>query len=177
MEKKADLIQEYNNQTREFEYFVKGFDVTESVKCLLKAHKDAYDKEKHILLEVKCQIDAEKRFKDVIKKLKKELNEKNLKRLLDEQEFQRYCAYKHIEPEIKGCLDRERNYIKEIALLKKEVELAVSQIVKLSDRIGDCETSCPAYETCKGLTDGDCRNVVIESLEIKAKEILDNERK
>lgn len=112
---------------------------------------------------------------EVVKELEKQLKERENMHLLDEREFQHYCSFKHIKPEIRGCLDRERNYIKEIALLKKEVELAVSQIVKLSDRIGDCETSCPAYETCKGLTDEDCRNVVIESLEIKAKEMMESE--
>lgn len=58
---------------------------------------------------------------------------------------------------------------------EKALELAVSQIVKLSDRIGDCETSCPAYEICKGLGDGDCRNIVIDFFENKAKEMIKNE--
>ena len=40
---------------------------------------------------------------------------------LDENEWKRYCAFKHIEPEIRGCLDREREYVKQIAVLEKEL--------------------------------------------------------
>ena len=36
----------------------------------------------------------------------REVTEK--KHLLNEKEWQDYCAYKHIEPQIKGCLDREK---------------------------------------------------------------------
>lgn len=53
--------------------------------------------------------------------LRQQLAEKDKMHLLDEQEFQHYCAYKHIEPEIKGCLDREREYKKQLA--EKNLEL------------------------------------------------------
>ena len=46
---------------------------------------------------------------------KKQLAESEKKHLLDEKEWQDYCAFKHIEPQIKGCLDREREYEKQLA--------------------------------------------------------------
>lgn len=48
----------------------------------------------------------------------REVTEK--KHLLDEKEWQDYCAFKHIEPQIKGCLDREKEYEKQLAELEKE---------------------------------------------------------
>lgn len=50
----------------------------------------------------------------------REVTEK--KHLLDEKEWQDYCAFKHIEPQIKGCLDREREYEKQLAEKDKAIE-------------------------------------------------------
>ena len=72
--------------------------------------------------------DKEKAFKDLeivadfILDLQKQLDEKEKMHLLDEKEFQHYCAYKKIETEIKGCLDREREYKKQLAEKDKEIE-------------------------------------------------------
>lgn len=60
----------------------------------------------------------EKEFAD----LEAKLAESEKKHLLDEREWQDYCAYKHIEPQIKGCLDREREYEKQLA--EKETRIA-----------------------------------------------------
>ena len=38
---------------------------------------------------------------------------------MSESEFQKYCAYKIIEPQIRGCLDRERELQKQVDELKK----------------------------------------------------------
>lgn len=46
----------------------------------------------------------------------------NNEHLLNEKEWQDYCAFKHIEPQIRGCLDREREYIKQIAEKDEEIE-------------------------------------------------------
>ena len=46
MSKQAVIIQKYNDKKREFKYFIKGLDVTESVKILLARHKEEYDKQK-----------------------------------------------------------------------------------------------------------------------------------
>lgn len=59
---------------------------------------------------------------DYFKQLKQQLVEKDKMHLLDEKEFQHYCAYKQIEPAIKGCLDREREYEKQFAEKDKEIE-------------------------------------------------------
>lgn len=50
----------------------------------------------------------------------REVTEK--KHLLDEKEWQDYCAFKHIEPQIKGCLDREKEYEKQLAEKEKEYQ-------------------------------------------------------
>ena len=46
MSKEATIIQSFNDVKRQYEYSVKGYDLTESIKILLKRHKDEYDKEK-----------------------------------------------------------------------------------------------------------------------------------
>lgn len=40
--------------------------------------------------------------------------------VLDRQEYQKYCAYKIIEPQIRGCLDRERELEKQVAELEEQ---------------------------------------------------------
>ena len=62
------------------------------------------------------------KYETEIDQLKQQLAEKENMHLLDEKEFQHYCAYKHIEPEIKGCLDREREYEKQLVEKDKEIE-------------------------------------------------------
>ena len=79
MSKVADLIQVYNAEKREYEYFVKGFDVSESIKILLKAHKEAYDNERRVFTECKAYWDAEKQFKERIADLEAKLAENQKK--------------------------------------------------------------------------------------------------
>lgn len=83
-----------------------------------------------------------------IEQLKQQLAEKNKMHLLDEKEFQNYCAYKWIEPEIKGCLEREREYKKQLAYKDMELlkfrkeklyfELLISRLQWLHKRADDC---------------------------------------
>ena len=40
--------------------------------------------------------------------------------VLDRHEYQRYCAYKIIEPQIKGCLDRERELERKLKELEEQ---------------------------------------------------------
>lgn len=47
-------------------------------------------------------------------KLKQKLAEYEKAHYLNEEEFQNYCSFKHIEPEIRGCLDREKEYQKQL---------------------------------------------------------------
>ena len=60
----------------------------------------------------------------------REVTEK--KHLLDETEWQDYCAYKHIEPQIKGCLDREKELTQQLAEKEKELKAkeTLNQIFK-----------------------------------------------
>ena len=53
--------------------------------------------------------------------LEAKLAESEKKHLLDEKEWQDYCAFKHIEPQIKGCLDRERECEKKLAEKDKRI--------------------------------------------------------
>lgn len=86
MSKRADLIQVYNDEKREYEYFVKGFDVTESIRVLLKAHKEAYDKERRVFTECKAYCDAEKQFKERIADLEAKLAEsEEINKLVNKQ--------------------------------------------------------------------------------------------
>ena len=47
--------------------------------------------------------------------------------ILDRQEYQKYCAYKIIEPQIKGCLDRERELEKQVAELEEQRDKLVAR--------------------------------------------------
>lgn len=69
--------------------------------------------------------------------LKQQLAEKENMHLLDEKEFQHYCAYKHIEPEIKGCLDREREYEKQLIEKDKEIERLKQQLEEKQKTINE----------------------------------------
>ena len=61
-------------------------------------------------------------IKNQLADLEAKLAESEKKHLIDEKEWQDYCAFKHIEPQIKGCLDREREYEKQLAEKEKEIE-------------------------------------------------------
>lgn len=74
MSKEASVIQKYNAEKREYEYFVKGYDITESIKNLLKLHKEAYDKENHSILESKGFIEAQNIYLPQIEKLEYRLS-------------------------------------------------------------------------------------------------------
>ena len=74
--------------------------------------------------------DLEERLEEVeqLKQHIKELEE----HALNEQEWQHYCAFKHIEPQIKGCLDRENLLIKENQQLKQsQKQLAIDTLEKV----------------------------------------------
>ena len=74
MSKEASVIQKHNAKTREYEYFVKGYDITESIKNLLKLHKEAYDKENHSILETKGFIEAQNIYLPRIQNLEHRLS-------------------------------------------------------------------------------------------------------
>lgn len=74
MSKEASVIQKHNAKTREYEYFVKGYDITESIKNLLKLHKETYDKENHSILETKGFIEAQNIYLPRIQNLEHRLS-------------------------------------------------------------------------------------------------------
>lgn len=95
---------------------------------------------------------------------------------MTESEFQKYCAYKIIEPQIRGCLDRERELQKQVDELKAENghlhKLIVEEMVSvkavraaknyptamkmLAESVG-----CVQKDTAKEILD-DLRNIFIE---------------
>ena len=97
-----------------------------------------------------------------INTLNSKLEETEKKHLLDEKEWQDYCAYKHIEPQIKGCLDREKELEQQLANrdeeLKKfkragatpnnqeKISLLVEKLEKFR-KISDCPANCEYAET------------------------------
>lgn len=85
MSKEATIIQSFNDIKRQYEYSVKGYDVTESVKILLKKHKEAYDKEKNVFAGVQGFIEAQQLYKKQITDLEAKLaeSEKERKHLKD----------------------------------------------------------------------------------------------
>lgn len=75
MSKQADIIQKYNDKKREFEYFVKGLDVTESVKILLARHKEEYDKQKNVFAGTTGFLEAQMLYENKISDLEAKLSE------------------------------------------------------------------------------------------------------
>lgn len=76
MSKEATIIQSFNDIKRQYEYSVKGYDVTESVKILLKKHKEAYDKEKNVFAGIDGYLEAQKEYQSQIADLQSQLAEK-----------------------------------------------------------------------------------------------------
>lgn len=64
--KTATIIQTYNDVLCDFEYSVKGYDVTESIKILLKRHKEEYDKHGRFFAKVEGFNEATNYYKKEI---------------------------------------------------------------------------------------------------------------
>ena len=75
MSKEATIIQSFNDVKRQYEYSVKCYDVTESVKILLKRHKEEYDKEKKIFAGIDGYLEAQKKYQSQIADLETKLAE------------------------------------------------------------------------------------------------------
>lgn len=131
-----------------------------TIEVLVKDSKDSKKLYEMQIQQLKHNENFEKEKKENAWKFIEELKEKlnSFERLAENNK------------KVAMLVSKEHN--DKILILEKELELAVSQIVKLSNQIGDCESSCPAYEICKGLTHGDCRNIIFKFLEVKAKEML-----
>ena len=93
----------------------------------------------------------------------REVTEK--KHLLDEIEWQDYCAYKHIEPQIKGCLDREKE-------LKQQLTEKDEEIKDLNYRLDLKFVNYTNSESIKFLEDQDKISFAVEQLE-KFRDIME----
>lgn len=79
MSKEATIIQSFNDVKRQYEYSVKGYDVTESVKILLKRYKEEYDKDKNVFAGTQGFIEAQQLYEKHIANLEANLADKDLK--------------------------------------------------------------------------------------------------
>ena len=112
--------------------------------------------------------------KQVCEKIKQQLAEKEKMHLLDEKEFQYYCAYKQIEPEIKGCLDRERDYKKQLAEKDKEIESIKQQLEETN--AGYDFTYEQSRETIKELKQNQTKLAIQELEKLRNKVIEKSEK-
>ena len=113
-------------------------------------------------------IEELKKVKQTLVELQREYADKHW---LDENEWKRYCAFKHIEPEIRGCLDREREYVKQIAVLEKALEMACEHAINdnsLFDLVSDFNIENKRHDEHYGIDTYDVKDYFIE----KAKEEL-----
>lgn len=115
--KEAPIIQEYNDAKCQYEYFVKGYDITESVKVLLKAHKEEYDKVKKVFDSVSGFIEAQTLYE-------KQLVEKDQQ--IAELKTQLHTQPKEIVEKIKNFMDENTVYYE---------EQFAEEIVKYLDKI------------------------------------------
>lgn len=147
MSKEATIIQSFNDVKRQYEYSVKGYNITESVKILLKRHKEEYDKEKNIFAGIDGYLEAQKECQSQISDLEaklagkdqhiKELEEENaeLKNQIEQADQQ----IQFMLDEIKNrgtcglCEKLENKQIKELkeqlAIREKALELACKELM------------------------------------------------
>ena len=85
------------------------------------AHNSYFEKAEATISFLQQQFNEKGKIEEQLEELKQQLAESEKKHLLDEKEWQDYCAFKHIEPQIKGCLDREREYKKQLEEKDKEI--------------------------------------------------------
>lgn len=83
--------------------------------------------------------------------------------VLTETEYQKYCAYKIIEPQIKGCLDREKELEKRLAEAEHRAEVAeralgsackdvkelVSFLIELAEKVDGLRIENYSPEECE----------------------------
>ena len=80
-------------------------------------------------------------------------------RKISEEEYQKYCAYKLIEPEIKGCLDREKQHKQQLEKLKELNDLYKNSLKFLYyDLYGDC------YQCSSCFRNSDERYILLNDL-------------
>lgn len=121
MSKEAVIIQEFNEKERKYEYFVKGFNVTESIKILLKRHKEEYDKEKNIFAGTQGFIEAQQLYEKQIS---------DLEAKLAESEKHRKKAYQE------GLLQKQFDKDVEIMQLKQQLTEKEKDIAELEEQDG-----------------------------------------
>ena len=126
MSKEATIIQSFNDVKRQYEYSVKGYDVTESVKILLKRHKEEYDKEKNIFAGIDGYLEAQKECQSQISDLEAKL-----------AEVKNSCDYYMKRSNDLVCkIGEYKNHIrfkgKEITELKQQLEEKENEIERLN---------------------------------------------
>ena len=128
MSKEAIIIQSFNDVKRQYEYSVKGYDVTESVKILLKRHKEEYDKEKKIFAGIDGYLEAQKEYQSQIAYLEA--------KLAKSENQCRECKHlnKKIELNIKNKLMAENCELqKQLEEKDKEIEYYKKQAKKFNN--------------------------------------------
>lgn len=75
--KEATIIQNFNEEKQQYEYSVKGYDVTKSIEILLKKHKEEYDKERRVFESTKGYLEAQQEYEKHIADLQSQLDQAN----------------------------------------------------------------------------------------------------
>jgi uncharacterized coiled-coil protein SlyX len=179
MDKEATIIQTYNDEKCQYEYRVKGYDITESVKVLLKAHKEEYDRQKFNFGEVKGYCDgmrdAEKKITDLEAKLAEK--EQYLEAVVEADKVN----YERLHNEIAELKQQLAEKDKEIETIKKDSDKNIDYLVEFASLIEsekDCNRMLKALERVregkKYIVDKDHNQDKIELLE-KVRELFDYE--
>lgn len=140
--------------------------------------KLADSEENNKLLEMQLQdmerskLSWENQYFTLYNTLKNYREDTEKKHLLDEKEWQDYCAFKHIEPQIKGCLDREKEYEKQLAEKEKVIEWQTSKIAELNDYSQALKDDLSEFQDKVQFEDQDKISFAVERLE-KVKEELE----
>ena len=135
MSKEATIIQSFNDVKRQYEYSVKGYDVTESVKILLKRHKEEYDKEKNIFAGIDGYLEAQKECQSQISDLETKLaeKEKEIENLYDRLNSKQKFYEMSLEKDYKEYLSRLYKLEKQCD--KDKVSFTIEQLEKVKSVI------------------------------------------
>lgn len=142
MSKEAIIIQSFNDVKQQYEYSVKGYDVTESVKILLKRHKEEYDKEKNVFAGIQGFIEAQQLYENDLVDLEAKLAESE-KQIKDAREAGNMAVDS-------WCKNR-RKYEAQIAEMQNKSFILYSMLYETLEKQG-CENVASQIDQMTGWT-------------------------
>lgn len=155
MSKEAIIIQSFNDVKQQYEYSVKGYDVTESVKILLKRHKEEYDKEKNVFAGTQGFIEAQQLYENDLVDLETKLAESEEEHELLINQFEEETE--KLRKQIKQESDARKRFVEEVKNLKQQLAEKEKEIENLNNRILISQLQAPEEQRLKIIGSSCCQ--------------------